>query len=88
MLPVIYAAAIFSVVTVVGLAVLRPVTNLALRSVLFVALVYGALRGTFWLSRQWDLDPVNIGAAWAVALLVVAIVEATRRARRIKQNAV
>jgi hypothetical protein len=85
LLLVIYAAAIFSVVTLGGLAALRGLKNAALRAVLFVALCYVLFKGTFWLSRQWSLDPVELGYAWALALLVLVIVGATITVRRRKQ---
>jgi hypothetical protein len=78
MLPIIYAAAIFSVVTVGGLEVLRRLPNAVLRAVLFVVLCYVLLRGTFWLAGRWSLNPVELGYAWAVALLLAVAVEIVR----------
>lgn len=85
---IIYASAIFSIGTVSGLVVLRGLKNVALRTVVFVALCYAVLRVTFWLSRLWDLDPVELGSAWAVALVVVIAVEAAIRFRRSKRRLV
>lgn len=84
----ILAAVIFSVVAVGGLAALRGLSNLALRAIVFLALCYVALTGSIWLSIPWDLDPVELGYAWAVALLVVVIVEAIIRTRRHKGSIV
>lgn len=83
---VVYATAIFSVVTVGGLAALRGLRNVALRAVTFLALCYAALRVTFWLSDRWSLDPVEIGIAWAVALVILIGVEAAIRIRLNKQG--
>jgi hypothetical protein len=81
---VIYAAAIFSVVTLAGLAALR-LKNVALRALAFLALCYVLFKGTLWLSKQWSIDPVEVGYAWGLALALVVIIEATIRIRRRKR---
>jgi hypothetical protein len=86
LLVVIYAAVIFSVAAVSGLIVLRGVRTTTARIVLFLTLCAGLFKGTFWLSRQWGLDAVEVGVAWALALVLVVVVEATMRVRRIKRN--
>lgn len=82
MLPIAYTALILSALTVGGIVALRSLRNLAIRAVVFVLLCAVAFRLSFWLSERWDLDPVGLGYAWAVALLIVAGVEALRFWRR------
>lgn len=79
---VFYATAIFSVITLGGLVALRGLRNVLLRALVFLALCYAALRVTFWLSGRWSLNPVELGIAWAVAFVVVGVVEAAIRVRR------
>ena len=76
LLLVIFAVAIFSALTIGGLAALRALrTKLVFRAFLFLVLCYAAFLGSLRLAQQWDLDPVEVGYAWAVALLVIAGVE-------------
>ena len=61
LLLVIFAVAIFSTVTIAGLAALRALrTNLVLRAILFLSLCYFVLPGSLRLAMQWDLDPVEL----------------------------
>jgi hypothetical protein len=84
---IILAAVIFSAGLVGGTYALRRLTNVALRGVVFLPLFFLGFSGSLRLGRNWDLNPVELGAAWAVALVVVVIVEATIRVRRRKQVA-
>ncbi|MFL5640066.1 MAG: hypothetical protein ACJ78M_11885 [Gemmatimonadaceae bacterium] len=85
MLPIVYAAALFSVVTFGGLAALRAITNVAARAIFFLVLCCALVKGTFWLSGRWSLNTVEIGVAWGAALLVIVGLEVMRawRKRRI-----
>jgi hypothetical protein len=84
---IMYAAAIFSVATWGGLLALRRMVIPVQRAVFFVILCVILARGTFWLSGRWSLDPVDLGIAWAIALLLVGGVEVIR-VRLIKQSPV
>jgi hypothetical protein len=76
LLLVLFAVAFFSALTIGGLAALRALrTKLVLRAILFLALCYAAFLGSMRLALQWDLNAVELGYAWAVALLVIAGVE-------------
>lgn len=86
-LSIILAAVIFSVVSIGGLAALRGLKILALRAILLLALCYVAFTGSLWLAIQWDLDPVELGYAWAMALLLVVGVEVTRIWRKKRSHA-
>ena len=76
LLLVLFAVAIFSALAIGGLVALRALrTKLVLRAILFLVLCYAAFLGSMRLGLQWDLHPVELGYAWAVALLVTAGVE-------------
>lgn len=81
-LTTIYSAAVFSVLLLGGLAVLRSQRNIVVRAILFVAICAVAVRLSFWLSVMWSLDAVALGVAWAVAFLVLVGAEAITRVRR------
>ena len=80
-----YSTTIFLAITLGGLVALRRQPNVAVRGVIFMLLCFACFKATFWLAARWDLDPVDLGIAWAVALLVVAVVEATTRVLRSKR---
>ncbi|HEV7387171.1 MAG TPA: hypothetical protein VGN73_01035 [Gemmatimonadaceae bacterium] len=82
LLLVTLAAVIFSVVSIAGLVVLRGLTNLALRGILFLVLCYVAVLGSFRLALKWDLDPFDLGVAWTLALVAVVTAAAISRSRR------
>lgn len=76
LLLVVFAVAIFSVLTIGGLVALRALrTKLVLRAILFLVLCYAAFLGSLRLAQQWELNPVELGYAWGVAVLMVAGVE-------------
>lgn len=77
-LPIAYAAAIFFALTLGGLMALRRLPNLAVRAIGFVLLCLACFRVTFWLDLRWNLDSVELGVAWAAALVFVVAVEAIR----------
>jgi hypothetical protein len=77
---IVYAAPVFSALAIGGLVGLRALRGNAVpRAIFFVALCFVAVRGTFWLSRRWDLDPVGLAYAWSGALVIVVGVEALYR---------
>jgi hypothetical protein len=82
---VVLAAAIFFAVALGGLAILRRQQNVAVRSVLFLVFSYACVWFTLWIARRGRLHVGEAAAAWIVALLLVAVVEALRswRKRRI-----
>ena len=84
-MPTAYSATIFLTLTLGGLVALRRQPNVAVRAVIFLLLCFACFKVTFWLAARWGLDPVDLGIAWGVALLVVAVVEATNRVRRAKR---
>jgi hypothetical protein len=76
LLLVVFAIAIFSAVTIGALVALRALrTKLLPRAILFLALCYFVFSGSLRLAVLWDLNPVELAYAWAVAVLIVAGVE-------------
>jgi hypothetical protein len=57
------------------------------RALTFVVLCSACVKVTFWLARRWALDPVQLGAAWAVVLLLVVAIEAVRVLRKRQSTA-
>ena len=77
-----YAAAIFFAIVLGGLLALRGLPTLTARALTFVVLCFACVKVTFWLARRWELDPVQLGAAWAAVLLLVTAIEAFRVLRK------
>jgi hypothetical protein len=77
-----YSAAIFFALVLGGLLALQGLPSVIARALTFVVLCYACMRVTFWLGARWALNPVELGAAWAIVLLLVAAIEAFRVLRK------
>jgi hypothetical protein len=78
----VLAAAIFVALLLGGLAILRRQESVAVRAILFVLFSYACVWVTMWVARRGRLLVGEVAAAWIVALLLVAVVEALRFWRR------
>jgi hypothetical protein len=80
-----YASAIFFALVLYGLLVLRGLpsaVSMTPRLMGFVLLCFACVKVTFWLANRWELDPVQLGVAWAVALLLIVAIEGFRVLRK------
>ena len=77
-----YSSAIFFALVLGGLLALQGSPSVIARALIFVGLCLACVKATFWLARRWALDPVELGLAWAVVLLLVVAIEAFRLMRR------
>ena len=84
-MPIAYASAIFFALVLYGLLVLRGLpraVSMTPRLMGFVLLCAVCVKVTFSLAKRWSLDPVQLGVAWAVALLLIVAIEGLRVLRK------
>lgn len=89
-MPIAYSAAIFFALVFGGLLALRrlpPVISVTTRVMALVVLSLVCYRVSLFLARRWGLNLVELGFAWAVALLPIIAIEAFRHLRKKQSSA-
>ena len=79
-----YSTVIFLALALGGLTVLQRQRAVGTRIIVFLLFVAACVFVTSWTTKRWQLLMGEATIAWIVALLIVAILTAIIRARRIK----
>ena len=84
-----YSAAIYFALALGGLLALRgmpSVVSVTAKVLAFAVLCLVCFKVTFLLAKRWDVNPVELGAAWTVALLLIVAIEAGRVLRKMQSG--